>query len=110
MIEIRYINPSKVLPMLTKLDSYIRFQKNIAHVIKSFNDDVSTIYEMESDIEKFLEIARKQKVPGIDIDEKSLYALLYTVMANTKANRSHYIALKARIRAMNDFINLTHYS
>jgi len=96
--------------MLTKLDSYIKFQVNIDHVIKSFNNDVSEIYEMEGDIEKFLEIARKQKIPGIDIDEKSLYALLYTIMANTKANRSHYIALKARIESLNDFINLTHYS
>lgn len=96
--------------MLTKLDSYIRFQENINQSIKSFNDDVSQIYEMEGDIEKLLEIARKQKVPGIDIGEKSLYALLYTIMANTKSTRSHYIALKAHIKVLNDFINLTHYS
>jgi len=96
--------------MLTKLDSYIKFQENINHTIKSFDDNVSEIYDMENEIEQFLEIAKKQKVPGIDISEKSIYALLYTIMANTKANKSHYIALKARIESLNDFINLTHYS
>jgi hypothetical protein len=96
--------------MLTKLDSYIKFHKNIDSIIKSFDNTVSEIYEMESDIEKFLEIGGKQKVPGIDIGGKSIYALLYTIMANTKANRSHYIALKARIESLSDFINLANYS
>lgn len=96
--------------MLTKLDSYIKFHKKIDYIIKSFDDNVSEIYEMENNIKQFLEIARKQNLPGIDIGEKSLYALLYTIMANTKANRSHYIALKARIEALSDFINLAYLS
>ena len=109
-MKIRYNNPSKLLPMLTTLDSYIKFHEKIDHIIGSFDDNVSEIYEMENDIEQFLELAKKQKVPGIDIDEKSIYALLYTIMANTKANRSHYIALKARIEVLSDFINLAYLS
>lgn len=110
MIEIRYNNPSKVLPMLTTLDSYSKFQKKVDHFINLIDTSVPEIYEMDRDIEKILEVARMHKVPGIDPIEQSIHALLLSIMTNAKANRSHYIALKAQIDALDELINLFHYS
>lgn len=96
--------------MLTKLESYIRFHEKIDHIIGSFDDNVSEIYKMERDIIKIIETTKRYKIPEIDYNEQSIYALLISIMANIKANRTHYLALKARIEALNKFINLSHLS
>ena len=96
--------------MLTKLDSYICFRKEVDHIIKMSDSYVSDIYDMDRDIDDILRVAKEQNVPGIDPAEQSIHALLLSIMANIKANRAHYIALRARIDALNDFANLSHFS
>lgn len=96
--------------MLTTLDSYVNFQNKIDHFTELIDDCIPEIFEMDRDIEKILKVARKHKVPGIGPTERSIHALLLSVIANVKANRAHYIALKARIDALDELINLSYYS
>ena len=110
MIKIRYNNPSKVLPMLTTLDSYVKFQKKVGHFINLNDTCVPEIYEMDRDIEKILEVARIHKVPGLNPVEQTIHALLFSTMSNAKANRANYQALRAIIDALNQSINLSYYS
>jgi len=101
---------NKKVTLLTGLDSYRKFHKETNQIIDSFDNDVLKISEMEKNIEKILKVIKMHKIPGEDLTEKSIYAVLYTIMANTKANRSHYIALRAYIEALNDFMNLSQCS
>lgn len=96
--------------MLTKLESYTKFQKKVNHFIELIDNCVPELYEMERDIVKIIETTKRYKIPEIDYNEQSIYALLLSIMANTKANSTHYKALKARIEALNKFINLSHLS
>ena len=96
--------------MLTKLDSYVAFENRINYFIELIETCIPQIFEMDRDIERILKVARKHQVPGIEPTEQSIHALLLSIMANIKANRAHYIALKARIDAMNELINLSYYS
>ena len=96
--------------MLTTLDSYVNFQNRIDHFTELIDTCIPEIFEMDRDIEKILKVARKHNIPGIDPTEQSIHALLLSIIANVKANRAHYIALKARIDALNEFINLSLYS
>jgi len=96
--------------LLTGLDSYIRFNKTTDQIINSFDDQASEICEMDQDLEKILKVIEMHKIPRIDLTRKSLYALLYSIITNVKANRAHHIALKSQIEALNDFINFSHCS
>jgi len=96
--------------MLTTLDCYVNFRNKIDHFNELIETCIPQIFEMDRDIERILKVARKHQFPGIEPVEQSIHALLLSIMANIKANRAHYIALKARIDAMNELINLSYYS
>jgi len=100
MIKKRYNNPSKYLSMLTKLDSYVKFQNKIDHFIKLIDACVPEIYEMDRDIEKILEIARMLKEDFLqqnafhDVDSfcnmKKQYLMLKTILRYYDKARNLY--------------------
>ncbi len=96
--------------MITQLDSYHSLTKKIDNLVGLLDSNIPGIFEMDKEIESILEIARMHNVPGIEQYGQSLHALLYSIAANARANRAHYIALKCRIDALNKLVNLSHYS
>jgi hypothetical protein len=93
--------------MLTELESYTRFCETTDKFIKLIDACIPEIYEMDRDLEKILEAAKEKGVPGIDIAKQSIHATLLSIMASVKSNRSNYISLRARIDAIDKFINLS---
>ena len=92
--------------LMTRFDFYIDFHERTEQIINSSDDQLLEIHELDRDIGKILEVTKMYKIPGEDLTKQSIYALLLSIMANAKANRAHYIALKALIQSMDEFIDL----
>ena len=96
--------------MLTKLDSFIKCRESANYQINHINKTIDCVWEISRDVDIIYKVAEKHNAPGLKQSHQSVDAMLLCIMAEIKASRSHYIALIAKIEALNDFINLTHYS
>lgn len=98
--------PNKNGSLLTNLESYINFCTKTEKIINSFDDRIVEIYDLDKDLTKILEVVKMQKLPGLELTEQSIYAQILSIMTNARANKTHFICLKAQIRGLDGFLSI----
>ena len=96
--------------MISHTTNYRKLIATIETKCSDLDKCIEEMVKMDRELEKVLTNISKLNLSTTQAECQSIYAMMYSISNNVKANRAHYHALLVRLEAMDTLLDLYHLS